>query len=91
MKLVIPRHAGLEDSYVHSHHPNVLSEAMARIFVAGIHRKCRDPLCLCLLVSYRPLAQTDATTSKPHVSSRIPTTEVRINELHTTELAAVRH
>ena len=39
-KVAIPRRAGLEDSYVHSHHPNVLSEAMARIFVAGIHVKC---------------------------------------------------
>ena len=45
-KVVIPRHAGLEDSYVHSHHPNVLSEAMARIFVAGIRANAaHHPLC----------------------------------------------
>ena len=58
-KVVIPRCAGLEDSYVHPHHPNILGEAMARIFLAGIRVNCpASPTLFQLLVSYRPLDQT---------------------------------
>ena len=42
-KVVIPRCAGLENSYVHEDIPDLLSETTATIFLAGFASNVRHP------------------------------------------------